>query len=78
MNTPVSRIRPGILRGKTIGNEHVTKDPSLIATAIDGSMTILAPVPLRLFNSLQWARDYCIEHNLYRVLYPGKQHAVHH
>ena len=78
MNTPVSRIRQGILRGKTIGNDHITKDPSLIATAIDGSMTVLAQVPLWLFNSVQWAHDYCIEHNLYRVLYPGNQHVVQH
>jgi hypothetical protein len=41
-------------------------------------MTVLAQVPLWLFNAVQWAHDYCTEHNLYRVLYPGNRHAVQH
>jgi hypothetical protein len=78
MNTPVSRIRRGIMQGKVIGDDRVNKAPSLIATSIDGSMTLLALVPNWLFASVEFFQRYCIEQNLYRVLYPGNQHAVHH
>lgn len=45
MQSPITRIRTGILTGPRIGDEDMVKSPSCIATGINGSISILKRCP---------------------------------
>jgi hypothetical protein len=45
MQSPITRIRAGILRGPGIGDSDVVKQPSCIAIGINGSVSILQRCP---------------------------------
>ncbi len=45
MQSPITRIRRGILTGPRIGDEDMVKTPSCIATGINGSVSILKRCP---------------------------------